>query len=67
MENHIMSEDLCNRCIYDFDRHCSEKMQGSCDGCVMDATGTTVGCKCLTINTNTPCPYFVEAENNAVE
>lgn len=60
MSDHIKSADLCNRCRYAFDRHCSEKMQGNCAGCVMDATGKPGGCKCLTIKPNTPCPYFVE-------
>ena len=64
MENHIKSLDLCNRCIYAFDRHCSKKMQESCDGCVMYGTGNPRRCMCLTIEVNTPCPYFVEAENN---
>ena len=67
MENHIKSKDLCGRCIYSFDRHCREKMQGSCVGCVMDGTRKPGGCKCLSVKVNTPCPYFVEAENNAVD
>ena len=60
MENHIKSEDLCGRCIYAFDRHCSEKMQFSCVGCVMYGTMKPMGCKCLNIEDNTPCPYFKE-------
>ena len=67
MENHIKSGDLCARCIYSFDRHCREKMQGSCVGCVMNGKRKPGGCKCLSVKVNTPCPYFVEAENNAVD
>ena len=67
MENHIKSEDLCGRCIYSFDRHCREKMKGSCVGCVMNGERKPGGCKCLAIEDNRPCPYFVEAENNAAD
>ena len=67
MENHIKSEDLCGRCMYSFGRHCSEKIRGSCVGCVMDGTREPVGCKCLSSRVNTPCPYFVEAKNNAAD
>lgn len=63
MSNHIKSVDLFGRCIYAFDRHCREKMQESCVGCVMNGTRKPGGCKCLNIKVNTPCPYFVEAEN----
>ena len=67
MENHIKSEDLCGQCIYSFDRHCREKMKGSCVGCVMNGTMKQGACKCLNIKVNTTCPYFVEAENNAAD
>lgn len=67
MENNIKSADLCNRCIYSFYRHCSEKMKGNCVGCIMDDTGKPGGCKCLAINPNTPCPYFEEEDDNAVD
>ena len=64
MENHIKSEDLCGRCIYSFDRHCREKMKGSCVGCVMDGTRKPGGCKCLNIKVNTLCPYFKEEKDD---
>lgn len=64
MSVHIKSADLCNRCRYAFDRHCSEKMQGNCAGCVMDVTWKLRGCKCLTIKVNTPCPYFEEVKDD---
>lgn len=64
MENHIKSNDLCKRCIYAFDRHCIEKMKGSCVGCVMDVTRDPLGCKCLNIKVNTPCQYFVEEKDD---
>ena len=57
---HIKTEDLCERCIFSFELHCSAKMHGNCTGCVMDETGRPGGCKCLTVRRNTPCPYFEE-------
>ena len=62
MENHIKSEDLCNRCIYDFDRHCEDI---PCECCEMWMHEEF--CACLLIKDNTPCPYFVDAENNAAD
>lgn len=64
MSNHIKSEELCARCVYHHYRHCIWKMRGNCAGCEMDATGKLGNCKCLTIEPNTPCPYFVEAEDD---
>lgn len=64
VSGHIKSKDLCNRCSYAFDRHCSEEMQGNCFSCVMYNTGEPGGCKCLAINPNTPCPYFEEEKDD---
>lgn len=64
MSVNIKSADLCNRCSYAFYRHCSEKMQGNCVGCVMYGTGNPRRCMCSAIKVNTPCPYFVEDESD---
>jgi len=51
----IKTPDLCERCIYG---ECNSKMP-FCLLCEMiDEVG--MKCKCDTIKTNTPCPYFVE-------
>ena len=60
MSDHIKSADLCNRCRFEYFRHCNGNMCNSCVGCVMDGTGKPGVCKCLEIEQNTPCPYFVE-------
>ena len=62
MENHIKSADLCERCALGYDRHCKDT---PCECCEMWMHEK--GCACLLIEDNTPCPYFVEAENNAVD
>ena len=64
MSDHIKSNDSCNRCMFNYFRYCRDKMKNSCSGCVMNATGKPGGCKCLTINPNTPCPYFEEEKDD---
>ena len=64
MSVHIKSADLCARCVYNYYRHCRDKMENFCAGCVMDATGKPGGCKCLAIKPNTPCPYFEEEKDD---
>lgn len=68
MENHIKSKDLCDRCVFGFVRHCISGEVPSCKDCAMNYdTRKPGGCKCITIKVNTPCPYFVEAENNEAD
>lgn len=54
---YIKSEDLCERCIFSLAK-CYEKT--CCDNCEMNIPADKNGCKCLTIKSNTPCPYFYE-------
>ena len=56
MSNHIKSAELCERCVYGFDRYCTEH---GCNGCERSVDGK---CKCIGIRENTPCPYFEEDE-----
>ena len=58
MRNHIKSVELCERCVYGFDRYCIER---GCDECERLVDGK---CKCDGIRENTPCPYFEEDEND---
>lgn len=62
MSDHIKSKELCDRCRFEYFRNCSEK--NGCGDCEMDATGKPGGCKCFTVDWNTPCPYFEEAEDD---
>lgn len=53
----IKTPDLCERCVHSVE-HCSGfKLCEGCPMCLYKA-GT---CLCLTIERNTPCPYFEEA------
>ena len=58
VSNHIKSAELCERCVYGFDRYCIER---GCNGCEMSVDGK---CKCIGIRENTPCPYFEEEDDN---
>lgn len=58
MSDPIKSADLCNRC-----KHSSNcKNYDYCHGCPMKLD--YVGCSCMTIKMNTPCPYFEEAKDD---
>ena len=43
MSDPIKSADLCNRCRFEYFRHCRDRMENFCGGCVMDATGKPGG------------------------
>lgn len=62
MSGHIKTVDLCERCYYAFDRYCFTKH--GLDGCVVCDRNEDGKCKCLAILDNTPCPDFMEAEEN---
>lgn len=64
MSDHIKSDDLCERCAFGSQQNCLKKFILNCVGCIMYDTWNPGGCKCLTIEPNTPCPYFVEAEDD---
>lgn len=53
--NNIKSADLCERCVYSYDTHCSGK---NCLDCERRLPGGN--CKCLSVKKNTPCPDFKE-------
>lgn len=55
MSDHIKSQDLCERCVFSFNRICDSV---DCRFCKM--LGSSGVCKCCTIQEYTPCPYFVE-------
>lgn len=58
VSNHIKSAELCERCVYGFDRYCIER---GCDECERLVDGK---CKCDGIRENTPCPYFEEVKDD---
>lgn len=60
MSDHIKSNDLCERCVFDFDRHC---LGSICSSCEMFMKNLGV-CGCGQIEDNTPCTYFKEAKDN---
>ncbi len=65
MSDRIKSADLCERCAYSFERFCrAQGRRGGCPKCEM-MDGKT--CKCLTVDFNTPCPYFEEAQDEKTE
>lgn len=56
---HIKTTDLCNRCYYGGgNAGCIPK----CETCEMAAVNGL--CKCIVVQDNTPCPDFMEAEEN---
>ena len=59
MSDQIKSIDLCERCEFSFVRRCISDYD-DCSGCEMNGGES---CKCLTIEPNTPCPYFKEADD----
>ena len=58
----IKSAYLCNRCVYGKSRTCVKYHH--CYGCMSD---DDIGCRCIQIMPNTPCPYFEEEKDNAAE
>lgn len=58
MSVNIKTADLCERCVYGFDRYCTEH---GCNGCARSVDGK---CKCIDIRENTTCPYFEEEDDN---
>lgn len=65
MKTPIKSKDLCEACKYDFCNWCQGVCGGDCGVCDnMDEKGA---CLCLTIEANTPCPYFKEGEANETD
>ena len=56
----IKNDELCNKCEYGYDNHCSN-WHGPCSvgGCKMYAVE---GCRCNTVATGDPCPYFKRFE-----
>lgn len=61
MSDPIKSADLCNRCAFEIE-NCIENCN-DCIECTMYNHGIG-NCKCADVKPNTPCPYFVEDEND---
>ena len=62
MSGHIKSADLCERCVYGKTRTCVK--YNHCYGCM---NNDDIGCRCIQIMPNTPCPYFEEEKDNAAD
>ena len=56
----IKSIDLCTRCAYGFMRYCTKRECKDCEMLTEKISPALGTCKCLTIEWNTPCPYFRE-------
>lgn len=59
----VKTHDLCERCKYHYNRWCQDRcLDCYCFGC--EHFGEDGNCLCLTIEKNTPCPYFEEANGD---
>lgn len=62
----IKSRDLCDRCFFSLSgQHCNIicfNDREKCAGCPLLTDGKP-HCKCVTVQINTPCPYFRERDD----